>query len=124
MEEFQARLDSCFAARTYGDLDPLVADLPGPSAYDDLPVPASQTRGAHPALPYSPDRSEVTPWRAALGSYVTANIVCWLIFLVGGANGFPWPVWVTGPWGAVMLGRAISGYWDDGAHRDARRRRR
>jgi hypothetical protein len=29
LEELEERLESCFAARTYGDLAPLVADLPG-----------------------------------------------------------------------------------------------
>jgi len=31
-EEFQERIDRCLAAKTYADLDALVADLPGPES--------------------------------------------------------------------------------------------
>lgn len=110
-EEFDARLDRCFAAKTYGDLDALLTDLPGQGRYDDLPVPASQTGGAHAALPYArPPDVEVSPWRLALASYLPANLVCWAVWAASGAGGgVPWPVWVSGPWGAVIVGRLLSG---------------
>lgn len=38
LEELEERLEGCFAARTYGDLAPLVADLPGQAA--PAPEPA------------------------------------------------------------------------------------
>src|SRR5690348_15701544 len=74
VEEFDARLDACFAARTFGDLDAVVDDLPAPSPYDDLPVPASHTAGGSPALP---DRLPASGEHHALGSYLAANLVCW-----------------------------------------------
>ena len=106
MEEFHSRLDACFAAVTYGDLDALVGDLPGPSPWDDLPVPASQTSAGSTRLPVDVVASV---WSPALGSYLTANAVCWVIWLVTGVGDFPWPVWVSGPWGAVLLARALTG---------------
>jgi Domain of unknown function (DUF1707) len=117
MEEFHTRLDACLAAKTYGELDALVADLPSPSRYDDLPVPASSMTAASSKLPA---QLGFDAWRAAVGSYITANLVCWVIWVVSG-GGYPWPLWVTGPWGAVLLGRAISGHGPDG---DRQRRRR
>ena len=41
MEEFGERLERTYAAQTYGDLDALIADLPGRDPYAGLPVPAS-----------------------------------------------------------------------------------
>ena len=40
-DEYDARLDSAMSARTFGDLDPLVTDLPVPRA--TMAVPASAT---------------------------------------------------------------------------------
>jgi hypothetical protein len=42
LEELEERLESCFAARTYGDLAPLVADLPGQAMAVAAPVPAKE----------------------------------------------------------------------------------
>lgn len=106
-EEFHARLDACFAARTFGELDEVIADLPGPSPYEDLPVPASRTGAGSSRLP-----AQAAPSRMhhPLGSYLSANLVCWTVWALGGAGGSPpWPVWVSAPWGALLLGRAIAG---------------
>jgi hypothetical protein len=40
LEELEERLEGCFAARTYGELAPLVADLPGQAAAVAAPGPA------------------------------------------------------------------------------------
>jgi hypothetical protein len=106
MEEFHSRLDACFQAVTYGDLDALITDLPGESPWEDLPVPASRTTAGTSRLP-----AEIEPsrWQIALGSYLSANFVCWVVWGISGAGGSPpWPVWVSGPWGALLLARAIS----------------
>ncbi|CAG6395961.1 DUF1707 domain-containing protein [Streptomyces cocklensis] len=42
LEELEERLESCFAARTYGDLAPLVADLPGQAVVVGEPVRAKE----------------------------------------------------------------------------------
>lgn len=42
LEELEERLEGCFAARTYGDLAPLVADLPGQAPTVARPVPAKE----------------------------------------------------------------------------------
>jgi uncharacterized protein DUF1707 len=42
LAELEERLESCFAARTYGDLAPLVADLPGQAMAVATPVPAKE----------------------------------------------------------------------------------
>jgi hypothetical protein len=56
LEELEERLEGCFGARTYGDLAPLVADLPGPG--QELAAhsgqPAQPVRPAHPLQPVQP----------------------------------------------------------------------
>lgn len=42
LEELEERLEGCFAARTYGDLAPLVADLPGQAMTVAGPVRAKE----------------------------------------------------------------------------------
>jgi hypothetical protein len=106
MEEFHTRLDACFAATTYGELDALIDDLPGPSPYDDLPVPAGRWTGGSTRLPATIEPSRLHP---ALAGYVSVNMVCWVIWGIGGMGLPPWPIWVSGPWGALLLARAISG---------------
>jgi hypothetical protein len=41
-----------------------------------------------------------------------------VIWVLTGA-GYPWPLWVIGPWGAIMAGR-----WIVGSHPDGHGRRR
>ena len=43
--------------------------------------------------------------------------MCVVVWLLTGA-GYPWPLWVAGPWGAVMAGRWILGTRSGGAGHD------
>ncbi|MFC5149099.1 DUF1707 SHOCT-like domain-containing protein [Streptomyces aureoversilis] len=43
MEEFEERLEAAYKARTHGDLEPLVRDLPAPAAAVSLTKPAGAT---------------------------------------------------------------------------------
>jgi uncharacterized protein DUF1707 len=118
VEEFQERLDAAYKAKTLGDIDKLLADLPAIDLYH-LPD-ESMRRMAHapPQRPVAPggDHGRLTPaWRAAWGSWASVSLVVfviWLITAIGNhsANGL-WFLWVAGPWGAVLLGR-----WLFGAH--------
>lgn len=44
-----------------------------------------------------------------LGAYVMVNAIVWAIWLMGG-GGYPWPIWVTIPWGIGIVSHAISVY--------------
>ncbi len=110
--EYDERLQRTYAAKTYGELDQVVADLPGT-------VPASQSRLARTpdtTLPgavvpaSSQPRRAVPGWLVATwGSWFTSSLVCTVIWLATGASGSFWPIWVIGPWGAVLLGRTVVG---------------
>ena len=116
-EEFNERLDKAYAAKTLGDLDQLLSDLPGIDLYE-LPDHSVDRRGQTSfGLPWllAPRGSgRISPaWRAAWGSWASVSLVLfviWLISAVGNhsANGL-WFLWVAGPWGAVLLGRWMFG---------------
>jgi Domain of unknown function (DUF1707) len=117
-EEFSDRLDKTFAATTVGDLEDLLTDLPRMDLYR-LPGAelTRQPRQAQAAVRAAGRMSG--GWRAAWGVYLTVNLVCLVVWLLAShGTGYPWFLWVAGPWGAMLAGT----YWSFGAGRSARRR--
>lgn len=107
VEEFGERLDAAFAARTMGELAGLTADLPAERA--------RVARTGDEADP-SPAVVPAAHWaglRAGWGAWATAVLVTsaiWLIVTVSdGDVRFFWPIWVAGPWGAVLVARTVFG---------------
>lgn len=118
-EEFNDRLDRVFEAKTIGDLDALLADLPGIDLYRlpaagirPAPPGARRPRAVRPAGPLE-RRGEgtVSPQRAATwvawAAVSSLLFVAWLgVGLVsGGAAWFPWFLLVVVPWGMVIARR-------------------
>jgi hypothetical protein len=99
LEELSTRLDAALAARTLRELAELTADLPAdpepPIAAPSLPAPTpASRRPADGEL-----RAAWTAWAIA----VSANVVIWvLVSLSAGDAVYFWPMWVAGPWGAVL----------------------
>ena len=107
VEEFGERLDAAFAARTMGELAGLTADLPAERARiartgDEADASSEVVPAAHWA-----------GLRAGWGAWATAVLVTsaiWLIITVSdGDVRFFWPIWVAGPWGAVLVARTVFG---------------
>jgi hypothetical protein len=113
VEEFQDRLDRVYAAKTLGELDELMADLPAIDLYQ-LPIPAGQRfTPPGPLAPRSHGRMS-TAWRAAWASWASVSLLCTVIWLItvgvsSSGNAYFWPIWVIGPWGAVILAGWIFG---------------
>lgn len=109
-EEFNERLDAAYAAKTMGDLEQLLSDLPAADSYQ-LPVPSG--KAPSPVLPASahpPAVGRGSPlWRAAWGCWASVSLICFLVWVLAGAHGYPWPVWVAGPWGVLLAGRWLAG---------------
>jgi hypothetical protein len=111
--EYDERLQGAYQAQTYGDLDRLLADLPGPvpSRYAQVvPAGPAAAAGAAPAM----DRQAVRrAWLAAMwGAWVRAVVICtviWGVTSIGAGPHYFWPIWVAGPWGAVLLIQTASG---------------
>ncbi|MBB6169944.1 putative membrane protein [Nocardiopsis mwathae] len=114
-EEFSARLERAYKARTVGELQPLTRDLPE----RDLTEPrgaryraaAGEVRRAEGAAVERPaqvgdllkDPALLIPW----GLWAGVNTICFsvwsILFLTGTTGGYPWFLWVLVPWGMIML---------------------
>jgi hypothetical protein len=128
MAEFADRMGTAFQAVTYGDLAPLCADLPdlnpvlagpvlaGPAmASPVIASPVIAGTGAAAGTAVRPAACARTGYLAGLPLAlkvlwtiwlvaVSVNVVVWILVRdPGGHLGYPWPVWVAGPYGAVLL---------------------
>ncbi|HEX3493614.1 MAG TPA: DUF1707 domain-containing protein [Streptosporangiaceae bacterium] len=107
LDEYLDRMGRAYQAVTYADLALLCADLP-------VGGRAGATSAAKPAVAASP----ASPWCGAFGRLpgplrvlwtiwliaVSVNVVVWLLVSVTTASLiYPWPLWVAGPYGAVLL---------------------
>ncbi|WP_043623480.1 DUF1707 SHOCT-like domain-containing protein [Nonomuraea candida] len=105
MDEFNERLEALYKTKTYGELAKLTADLPEVDLRH-LPVKATaadpaKKQGMHPGM-----RAAWAAWAAASG----INWVIWLIIsITSGDLVYPWPLWVMGPWGMILLMSTIFG---------------
>jgi hypothetical protein len=108
MDEYLDRVEVAYQAATHGDLAPLCADLP--AVIPVIAGPGTAAGAAAPPAVFSPVgylaglpavlKVLWIKWLAV----VSVNVVVWA--LVSGAGGhlaYPWPVWVAGPWGAVLV---------------------
>jgi hypothetical protein len=115
--EYDLRLRDAYAAKTYGELDRLIGDLPDPAPVErsGLAVPPTTVppTTASPT-PADPGRDVNRRWLVALwDDYVGAVAICVAIWLAvalsgDGWQGF-WPIWVAGPWGAYLAYETAKG---------------
>jgi DUF1707 SHOCT-like domain len=128
IEEFDERLDRAYAAKTLGELDELMADLPT-SDLGQLPGSSLDRRaadptpaGRHPDEPIQAGPGRFPPVRrTAFGSWVAISLILFMIWLASGAAGGPWFLWVVIPLGALILVRSITGGPARRERRSARR---
>ena len=108
MEEFEERLDSTYAAKTLGELAVVTRDLPEPVGVEQSPSRREST------APGSDVERHGYRWRrAAWGAWATAvfvNVAIWGAIAVSSDHPRTWPIWVGGPWGAVLLARTLFGH--------------
>lgn len=118
-DEYLARMERAYQAVTYGDLAVLYAGLPASSpvarreqtapgaARQAAAVPHAAVAARHGLFARLPAPLKVlwTIWLAV----VSINVVVWV--LVMGTTGhlvYPWPVWVAGPYGAVLFAVSVA----------------
>jgi len=108
LEEFQQRLDQAYAATTLGELRDLLADLP---VRDLGQLPALP--GGKPPLPQRqtpgplqiPAGGSVPALRAAWPAWLAISLGVIVIWLLSGATGGPWFLWIALPLVFLMLRR-------------------
>lgn len=120
MDEYDERLARVYAAKTYGELDQITADLPStgvaarPAAAPASPQVSGPARsGGWDHDPHS-WRSWATTSLIVLAIWAATSLSTWEFL-------YFWPVWVIGPWGAVLLAQTVTRRGDD---RDEPRRLR
>lgn len=98
LAEYDERVQQAWAARTYGELEAITADLPraappvAPATRHEVRPPRRQGRGGRAAV-------------AAWASVSVINLLIWALVSLASMSWdvYPWWVWVAGPWGAVLL---------------------
>jgi hypothetical protein len=118
-EEFHDRMDKALEARTLGEIDELMADLP---AIDLYQLPDASLRRAPPhsrqSLLPADLRGHGTPARfrpgtAAMGIWavtLSALVVIWAVAaVIGVGTWFPWWLIIAVPWIWVAIRRAQRG---------------
>ena len=113
--EYDERLARAYTARTYGELEELTADLPRPTARPPAPAAHAAVHRAS-ACGWSGGASREAAWRNWLALAVIVLTVWTATSIGSGELLYPWPVWVIGPWGAVLLAQTL-GRRGPGGHR-------
>ena len=121
--EYEDRLGRAYAAKTYAELDELTTDLP--------PLQAARPAEPRPAVHHSHGPG---PWawaacgwgggthRSAWAHWLATSVIVvtiWLATSMVAGLQYPWPVWVIGPWAAMLLMQSLG----QGASRAGARRR-
>ena len=104
-EEFQERLDEAYAAKTLGNLDDLMTDLPGT---DLSQLPDARPPGGRPPLPERRASGIVQAPGSHSAVWLTIALGILMIWLIGGASGGAWLLWMGVLLVAIMLRRRIS----------------
>jgi hypothetical protein len=104
LSEYDERLQKTYAARTYGELDRMLDDLPATITGRGAVAPAQPSPvSPAPAAEATPAGRRAPHWLLAIwGTWLSAVAICTVIYLLGGGGGF-WPKWVAGPWGVLLL---------------------
>ena len=92
LSEYDERLQRTYAAKTFGDLNGLLDDLPG-----TVPAAAAQVQPATPT-PAPVRGRDVARWVGPYGGVIAVCVVIWAITsLAAGHPMYFWPVWMLIP---------------------------
>jgi hypothetical protein len=118
VEEFSERLDAAYEAKTLGQLHELLADLPNIDLYR-LPEQSMRRDHASGSLVPGDQPGRLSPvWRHHWASWASVSILLFAIWLVSAITSHSvaglWFLWVTVPWGAILLSRWLFGQHPNG----------
>ena len=119
LEEYDERLARAYVAKTYGELAELTADLPKASRSR---TPATTQNASAPAQRGQWGSDDSHSWRAWASTAVIVLAIWGVASLANWELLYFWPIWVIGPWGAVLLARTITSGRDDRERHDPRSR--
>ncbi|MFD3704587.1 DUF1707 domain-containing protein [Nocardia sp. NPDC058658] len=103
LSEYDLRVAKVYATTTRDELAVVLSDLPALTKKQQA-APAERKPGSR--FPIW-QRIEAGSW---LGVSVIVLVIWGLISLSAGELTYFWPMWVIGPWGAVLVFRVITGW--------------
>ena len=115
VEEYEDRLTRTYAAKTYGELDELTTDLPplGAGAPALVPEPSPDPRPSTAVSAathgWAGGWDQSHSWRAWLSTSLIVLTIWAVTSLASWEFHYFWPIWVIGPWGAVLLAQTFIG---------------
>jgi hypothetical protein len=132
LHEYDERLRDAYAAKTYADLNALLADLPGMTPGERAQVvpttpgaPAPWTAGPDGRYPGATRQWMAQHWGGWVGPVVVCTAIWGITSLANGRALYFWPFWVAVPWGIMLLMRTVRGLAaDEPQHWAARQARR
>lgn len=102
--EYDLRVAKVYATTTRDELAVVLSDLPALTKQQQAAAPVERKPGTR--FPIW-QRIEAGSW---LGVSVIVLVIWGLISLTAGELTYFWPMWVIGPWGAVLVFRVITGW--------------
>jgi Domain of unknown function (DUF1707) len=119
-DEFDERLDKAFAAKTVGELEGLMTDLPGTEVGPCADAPVDRAEGSRPPS----GRGRFYPARrTAWGSLLAIGVLVLVIWLFSGGHASLSFLWVAAALAVLIVARRITGGRARGERRSAGPRR-
>jgi hypothetical protein len=129
VEEYDERLARAYAAKTYGELAELTTDLPtSPPARAPEPVGRDAATAPTCAPAISPwawggawghGWGNDHAWRSWASTALIVISIWAVTSLASWQLNYFWPIWVIGPWGAILLAQSVT----SGSYRNRQRDR-
>ena len=113
VDEYDERLARAYAAKTYGELDELTADLPA-AVPAPRPAPPQAWSTTTSVAPHGGWHSDPQSWRSWLATAMIVLTIWAATSLATWEFLYFWPIWVIGPWGAWLLIQQLTGDGDRG----------
>lgn len=112
LAEYDERLQQAYAAKTYGDLNGLLDDLPGSGTVSVTASAAAAPAPTPPAPVLASSRGGqlVKAWLGGFGGIFVISTTIWLVSSIGSGHAqYFWPVWLLIPMVLGGLGRLGQG---------------
>jgi hypothetical protein len=102
LHEYDERLQQAYGAKTYGELDVLLTDLP--AVAPAVPLPAWDEHSEHLTAQWL-----MSVWSGWFPTAATLSAIWLVSSFAAGTPTYYWPAWIVGPWAAVLLWQTVGG---------------
>jgi len=110
--EYEERVARAYAARTYGELAELTVDLPATARIPAQPVHQHYSASAPvcgSGMRRGPYQNLHDAWRSWQRTALFVVAIWAFTSIMAASFIYFWPIWIIGPWGAVLLAQTLTG---------------